>query len=153
MYSPKEESTIYKLLAAEGIVPANTHVIQLTEAMVEMVKAGLGFAFLARWAVEPQVRAGTIRAIPLYAPRLPPDVERRHTEGHGARAVRPRVHRSARRASTFSGKDKQTQELRNSGTEELRNSGTVPQLSRSRGPAPRFQSELVRGLAIDAPRV
>ena len=44
MYSPKEESTIYKLLAAEGIVPANTHVIQLTEAIVEMVKAGLGFA-------------------------------------------------------------------------------------------------------------
>ena len=47
MYSSKEESTIYKLLAAEGIVPANTHVIQLTEAIVEMVKAGLGFAFLA----------------------------------------------------------------------------------------------------------
>jgi LysR family transcriptional regulator, regulator for metE and metH len=64
MYSPKEESTIYKLLSAEGIVPANTHVIQLTEAIVEMAKAGLGFAFLARWAVEPQVRAGSIRALP-----------------------------------------------------------------------------------------
>ena len=64
MYSPKEDSTIYKLLAAAGAVPANTHVIQLTEAIVEMVKAGLGFAFLARWAVEPQLRTGTLRAVP-----------------------------------------------------------------------------------------
>src|SRR5829696_98051 len=64
MYSPKENSTIYKLLAAEGAVPANTHVIQLTEAIVEMVKAGLGFAFLARWAVEPQLRTGALRAVP-----------------------------------------------------------------------------------------
>ena len=64
MYAQKEDSTIYKLLAADGMVPANIHVVQLTEAIVELVKAGLGFSFLARWAVEPQVRAGTIRAIP-----------------------------------------------------------------------------------------
>jgi LysR family transcriptional regulator for metE and metH len=64
MYSPKENSTIYKLLAAEGAVPANTHVIQLTEAIIEMVKAGMGFAFLARWAVEPQLRTGALRAVP-----------------------------------------------------------------------------------------
>jgi LysR family transcriptional regulator for metE and metH len=63
MYSPKEDSTIYKLLAAEGAVPASCHVIQLTEAITEMVKAGLGFSFLARWAVEPHLRAGTLRAI------------------------------------------------------------------------------------------
>ena len=64
MYAQKEDSTIYKLLAADGMVPVNIHVVQLTEAIVELVKAGLGFSFLARWAVEPQVRAGTIRAIP-----------------------------------------------------------------------------------------
>src|SRR5262245_7196781 len=64
MYSPKEDSTIYTLLAAEGAVPATTHVIQLTEAIVEMAKAGLGLAFLARWAVEPQIRAGVLRAVP-----------------------------------------------------------------------------------------
>jgi LysR family transcriptional regulator, regulator for metE and metH len=63
MYSPKAESTIYKLLAAEGVAPASCHVIQLTEAITEMVKAGLGFSFLARWAVEPHLRAGTLRAI------------------------------------------------------------------------------------------
>ncbi len=64
MYSPKEESTIYQLLAAEGVTPAAVHVIQLTEAITEMVKAGLGVAFLARWAVEPHLRANTVRAIP-----------------------------------------------------------------------------------------
>ena len=63
MYSPKEDSTIYKLLTAEGVTPATSHVVQLTEAITEMVKAGLGFSFLARWAVEPHLRAGTLRAI------------------------------------------------------------------------------------------
>ena len=63
MYSPKEDSTIYRLLAAEGVAPAACHVIQLTEAITEMVKAGLGVSFLARWAVEPHLRAGTLRAI------------------------------------------------------------------------------------------
>ena len=64
MYSPKEQSTIYKLLAAEGVVPAHLHVIQLTEAIIELAKAGLGFAFMARWAVDPQIRAGALRAVP-----------------------------------------------------------------------------------------
>ena len=63
MYSPKEDSTIYRLLAAEGVAPASCHVIQLTEAITEMIKAGLGVSFLARWAVEPHLRAGTLRAI------------------------------------------------------------------------------------------
>jgi LysR family transcriptional regulator for metE and metH len=63
MYSSKEDSTIYRLLAAEGVAPASCHVIQLTEAITEMVKAGLGVSFLARWAVEPHLRAGTLRAI------------------------------------------------------------------------------------------
>jgi LysR family transcriptional regulator for metE and metH len=52
MYSRKEESTIYKLLADAGVIPANVQVIKLTEAIIEIVKAGLGVAFLARWAVE-----------------------------------------------------------------------------------------------------
>jgi LysR family transcriptional regulator for metE and metH len=66
IYPPKEESTIYqRLLVPAGIVPGAIQAIQLTEAIIELVKAGLGIAVLAGWAVAPHVKAGTLRAIPL----------------------------------------------------------------------------------------
>ena len=46
-------------------MPRQLSLIQLTEAIVELTKAGMGIAVLARWAVEPHVRAGTLRAVPL----------------------------------------------------------------------------------------
>ncbi|HKP15839.1 MAG TPA: LysR family transcriptional regulator [Gemmatimonadaceae bacterium] len=65
-YSPPEESHLYqRLLTPAGVVPRQLSLIQLTEAMIELTKAGMGIAALARWAVEPHVRAGTLRAIPL----------------------------------------------------------------------------------------
>jgi LysR family transcriptional regulator for metE and metH len=65
-YSSKEDSTVYqRILVPSGITPAAMQQVQLTEAMIELVKAGLGVAVLAWWAVEPSVRAGTIRALPL----------------------------------------------------------------------------------------
>jgi LysR family transcriptional regulator for metE and metH len=65
-YSSKEDSTVYqRILVPSGITPAAMQQVQLTEAMIELVKAGLGVAVLAWWAVEPSVRAGSIRALPL----------------------------------------------------------------------------------------
>jgi LysR family transcriptional regulator for metE and metH len=66
IYPPKEESSVYQeVLAPAGVRPAELQQIQLTEAIIELVKAGLGIAVLARWAVAPYVKAGTLNAVPL----------------------------------------------------------------------------------------
>jgi LysR family transcriptional regulator, regulator for metE and metH len=62
IYPPKEESTILqRVLAPAGVTPKAVQQVQLSEAIVELVKAGLGIAVMARWAVEPHLRAGTLR--------------------------------------------------------------------------------------------
>ena len=48
-------------------MPRQLSLIQLTEAMIELVKADMGICVLARWAVEPHVRAGTLRTVPITA--------------------------------------------------------------------------------------
>jgi len=66
IYPPKEESTIYQfVLVPAGVRPAKLQQVQLTEAIIELVKAGMGVALLARWAVAPHVKAGTLAAVPL----------------------------------------------------------------------------------------
>jgi LysR family transcriptional regulator for metE and metH len=63
LYTSPEESTAFqRLLAPAGVSPRQLSEIQLTEAIVEMVKAGLGVSVLARWSVAPQLAAGTLRA-------------------------------------------------------------------------------------------
>ena len=53
MYSPKEESYVFqKLLTPAGIDPILRQV-QLTEAILEMVRAGLGVTALGRWVAQP----------------------------------------------------------------------------------------------------
>lgn len=53
------------LLQPAGVTPRRVSSVQLTEAIVEMVKAGLGVAALASWAVEPHVAANTVAALRL----------------------------------------------------------------------------------------
>jgi LysR family transcriptional regulator for metE and metH len=63
---PREENTIFqKFLTPAGITPRRVSQVQLTEAVIEMVRAGLGMSIMARWAVAPQLASGTLRAIPL----------------------------------------------------------------------------------------
>jgi LysR family transcriptional regulator for metE and metH len=62
IYPPKEESTVLQqVLIPAGVRPRTVQQVQLSEAIVELVKAGLGVAAMARWAIEPSLRAGTIR--------------------------------------------------------------------------------------------
>jgi LysR family transcriptional regulator for metE and metH len=68
IYPPREESRVLQeVLLPNGISPARIEEVQLTEAITELVKAGLGVAALARWAVQPLVDAGAIVARPLTA--------------------------------------------------------------------------------------
>jgi len=61
VYPPKEESgPLQNVLIPAGAMPARIEQVQLTEAITELVKAGLGVAILARWAVQPLIDAGTI---------------------------------------------------------------------------------------------
>jgi LysR family transcriptional regulator for metE and metH len=65
-YVPTTESTLFnRVLVPAGVKPARYSQVQLTEAMIEMVKAGLGVSTLARWAVTPELKTGALVARPL----------------------------------------------------------------------------------------
>jgi LysR family transcriptional regulator for metE and metH len=63
---PREANLVFReVLFPAGVAPARVTHIQLTEAIVEMVKAGLGVSVLARWAVAPELERGGLRACTL----------------------------------------------------------------------------------------
>ncbi|HKQ77159.1 MAG TPA: LysR substrate-binding domain-containing protein [Blastocatellia bacterium] len=71
LYVPPKESDLFRLLLTPaGVTPAKVSQIQLTEAILEMVKAGLGVSMMARWAVKEQVESGQIVALPLTSKGL-----------------------------------------------------------------------------------
>ena len=68
---PREENMIFqKFLMPASISPRRVSQVQLTEAIIEMVKAGLGLSIMARWAVAPQLRDGTLCAVRLTSKGL-----------------------------------------------------------------------------------
>jgi LysR family transcriptional regulator, regulator for metE and metH len=63
VYPPREESTVLNdILLPAGAVPARVEEVMLTEAITELVKAGLGVSVIARWAVQPLVASGALVA-------------------------------------------------------------------------------------------
>jgi LysR family transcriptional regulator for metE and metH len=64
LYSiPLSLSDFYqRFLRPAGVMPARVMRVELTEAILEMVRAGQGVAVLAGWAVAPEVRAGRLVA-------------------------------------------------------------------------------------------
>jgi LysR family transcriptional regulator for metE and metH len=58
------ESTLIKdVLDPAGVAPKRISRVELTVAILELVRAGLGVATLARWSVAPYVRAGALVAV------------------------------------------------------------------------------------------
>lgn len=66
VYPPREESTLLvTVLQPAGIEPGRVLEIPLTETMLEMVAAGTGMSFLARWAIGGSAQEKSIAARPL----------------------------------------------------------------------------------------
>jgi LysR family transcriptional regulator for metE and metH len=66
LYPPLEESHTYQqIFVAAGVRPASVQQVPLTEAIIELVRGGLGLAILAQWAVDPYVKSGSLVAVPL----------------------------------------------------------------------------------------
>jgi LysR family transcriptional regulator for metE and metH len=57
---PEESSLCLEILRPAGVWPKRHTNIQLTEAIIELVKAGMGAAALAEWAVQPYLADGTL---------------------------------------------------------------------------------------------
>jgi LysR family transcriptional regulator, regulator for metE and metH len=62
---PKDSDLFQRFFVPAGITPARVSQVQLTEAIFEMVKAGLGVSVMAKWAVTDQIKAGKLVARPL----------------------------------------------------------------------------------------
>src|SRR5262249_18288029 len=63
--TPKDSTLFQRLLNPAGVTPARVSQVQLTEAIFEMVKAGLGISVMATWAVAEQVKTGKLVTRPL----------------------------------------------------------------------------------------
>ena len=65
LYSPSlgESFAVREVLRPAGIEPRNVSFVQLTEAILEMVKARLGVTVLPTWSIAPALAAGVVCAV------------------------------------------------------------------------------------------
>jgi LysR family transcriptional regulator for metE and metH len=62
---PERSTVVREFLAPSGIEARRISTLQLTEAVLETARAGMGVALVARWAAAPLLRAGALRAVRL----------------------------------------------------------------------------------------
>jgi LysR family transcriptional regulator, regulator for metE and metH len=60
---PEESFLLRKVLAPEGLKPARVSFIMLTEAMIELAKAGTGVGILPRWSAQRAIASGGVAAL------------------------------------------------------------------------------------------
>jgi LysR family transcriptional regulator, regulator for metE and metH len=61
-----EDSPLFqKVLIPASVIPKNVIRVMLTEAIVEMVKAGIGIAVMAKWAIAPHIASEAVSGIRL----------------------------------------------------------------------------------------
>jgi LysR family transcriptional regulator for metE and metH len=65
--SPDDSFVLTRVLAPAHLAPARVSFIMLTEAMIEMARAGLGVAVLPRWSAEPVIATRSV--VPLSITR------------------------------------------------------------------------------------
>jgi LysR family transcriptional regulator for metE and metH len=65
VYNGRTSSLIDQLLAGSGVQPHRVSEVQVTEGILELVKAGLGITVLARWTALPDLQAGHLVAVPV----------------------------------------------------------------------------------------
>ena len=73
--------------------------VPLTEAILELVKAGLGVSVMARWAIEPAIKTGAVRAVRISRR----GVFRAWSAVYAARSRRAEVAEGIRRAAVEAG--------------------------------------------------
>ena len=68
LYTPPEENFFYaEFFAASGSRPGRVDVVRLTEAVLSMVRAGLGVTIAAAWAIGPELANGRLVGVRIGA--------------------------------------------------------------------------------------
>lgn len=66
VFPPREESTAFRrVLRPAGVEPHRVLSVRITEAIFELVQAGVGIAVVTAWAVAPQLKTGALRGVRL----------------------------------------------------------------------------------------
>ena len=63
--APEESFVLTRVLGPNGLTPARFTFIMLTEAMIEMARAGLGVAVLPRWSAQAAIASRSVAALSL----------------------------------------------------------------------------------------
>ena len=83
-YSSAENNHVFqKMLMPVGVSPKQLTVLQITEAMLELTRANMGVTILARWALQPHLERGGLKALRIEHPAA------RRTWMAAIRAARP----------------------------------------------------------------